>query len=103
MEFIGERLRSKAGADSVHVCYLAAITPSYDEAFHAVLESGKPTVVVPYLWFTGVLLRSMEAKVQKAAEQGYAVKISGHLNDHPHMIEAMADRVKETLVGMKTP
>ncbi|MBM7551332.1 sirohydrochlorin chelatase [Thalassobacillus pellis] len=98
MEQIKEKLQTKISDASVNVCYLAACSPSFDEGLQASIESDfSQTIVVPYLWFTGVLIHSMEKKVNDLRENGHSVSLCNYLGSHPFMIDALADRVQEAM------
>ncbi|GER74800.1 sirohydrochlorin chelatase [Weizmannia acidilactici] len=96
-EKISSRLREKLGVESVKPSYLAVLQPSFDKALFKLAGTGRPVVVAPYLWFTGLLVRSMEKKVDKLNREGHDVRLVQYLGCHPHMVDALADRTKEAL------
>lgn len=98
IETMARRIEEKKAGVGVDVCYLAACEPSFDEGLETALARKKAeTIVVPYLWFTGILLQSMQEKVEKLREDPPTVTLAPHLYDHPTMVQALADRVVEAL------
>ncbi|WP_226578642.1 sirohydrochlorin chelatase [Halobacillus litoralis] len=97
METIADRLGEKTAHSNISVCYLAALDPRFDEGLQHSLQKSQKTVIVPYLWFTGLLVDSIDRKVETARQNGHDVRVVHYLNDHPHMIEAVADEVKEAI------
>ncbi|SFF96049.1 sirohydrochlorin ferrochelatase [Halobacillus alkaliphilus] len=98
IESIAHKLKSKTHASSVDVCYLAACSPTFEEGLETSLgREGEGTVVVPYLWFTGLLIRSMQKKIEELKAEGHSIEMTHYLQDHPGIVEALADRVNEAL------
>lgn len=97
IEKIASMLAEKTGVPLVDTCYLAALSPRFEEGLEASLKKKGKTIVVPYLWFTGILVQSMEQKIQEAQEDGYDVRLASYLNDHPNMIHSTMVRVNEAL------
>ncbi|RCW65859.1 sirohydrochlorin chelatase [Saliterribacillus persicus] len=98
IEEIARRLKNKIEVCDVRVCYLAACEPSFPDAIEAsVNEDWSQIYVVPYLWFTGLLMRSVQDKINQLERADQEIIICDYLNDHPYMIEALTDRVHEAL------
>jgi sirohydrochlorin ferrochelatase len=97
IEKVASLLAEKTGVPRVDTCYLAALSPPFEEALQASLKKEKKTIVVPYLWFTGILIQSMQQKIHEAQADGYDVRLASYLNDHPNMIRSTVDRVNEAL------
>ncbi|MBT2598591.1 MULTISPECIES: sirohydrochlorin chelatase [unclassified Oceanobacillus] len=86
----------------VDVCYLAACSPSFEHGLRSSLEENYSRVfVVPYLWFTGVLLQSMEREINVMEKQGKDFILCSELSKHPIMVEALKDRVQEAIHSNK--
>ncbi|MFG6117553.1 sirohydrochlorin chelatase [Halobacillus sp. MO56] len=99
---IQEKLRQRLGGSNIDVCYLAACQPSFEKGLEKSIQAGYSlTIVVPYLWFTGILIQSMEKKVKEYQESGHHVILSNHLGNHPMMVEALAERVNEVIMERK--
>lgn len=104
VEEIAARLAVKAKVPSIDVCYLAASTPSFDEGLQASINSGsKQIFVVPYLWFTGLLVKSMQKKITSLSSEEQQIILCDYLGDHPSMVDALADRVHEALQSEQQP
>ncbi|AQQ53578.1 sirohydrochlorin chelatase [Planococcus lenghuensis] len=98
IEEIAGKLQAKLAVSKVNTCYLAACPPSFDEGLQEAVKGGKPQViVVPYLWFTGLLMRSMEKKINSLSTKNQEFILCQYLGNHPAMVDALADRVHETL------
>ncbi|WP_077622301.1 sirohydrochlorin chelatase [Sediminibacillus massiliensis] len=95
---IARKLEERTGL-TVNSCYLAACKPSFDEGLKASLKKGgTQTIVVPYLWFTGLLMQSMQMKInQVQQETDKQMVLCQYLGDHPFMKEALKNRVEEVL------
>ncbi|SHL33286.1 sirohydrochlorin chelatase [Roseibium suaedae] len=68
---------------------------------HAVKLGYKRIVVFPYFLFTGVLVQRIYSATDEIAAKYPDVEFikAGYLNDHPQVIDTMADRVQEILQG----
>lgn len=98
IEAIAAKLAAKLDVPKVDVCYLAVSSPSFDEGLQASINSGSRQIfVIPYLWFTGLLMRSMQKKIDDVPKEKQEIILCQYLGDHPTMIDALADRVHETL------
>lgn len=98
VEEIAAKLAVKVNVPNVDVCYLAAASPSFDEGLQASINSGsKQIFVVPYLWFTGLLVKSMQKKISGLSSYEQQIILCGYLGDHPSMVDALAQRVHEAL------
>ncbi|MGI8315210.1 sirohydrochlorin chelatase [Halobacillus mangrovi] len=97
IQSIASNLKKKMNGISVDVCYLAACKPSFEEGLERSLKKDSETIVVPYLWFTGILIESMKQKISHLQKEGHKVKMTHYLGSHPIMVLAMAERVKEAI------
>lgn len=98
VEEIAAKLAVKANVPNVEVCYLAAAAPSFDEGLQASINSGSQQIfVVPYLWFTGLLVKSMQKKINALSSDEQQIILCGYLGDHPSMVDALAERTQEAL------
>ncbi|MEC2304495.1 MULTISPECIES: sirohydrochlorin chelatase [Heyndrickxia] len=96
-EKIAAGLRAQLGKEQIKTAYLAVLEPRFDDALKELTATGRPVVVAPYLWFTGVLVRSLEKKVGMLQREGYDIRLARHLGCHPDMADALAVRAKEAL------
>ena len=98
VEEIAAKLAVTANVPNVEVCYLAAAAPSFDEGLQASINSGSQQIfVVPYLWFTGLLVKSMQKKINALSSDEQQIILCGYLGDHPSMVDALAERTQEAL------
>ncbi|WP_156288475.1 sirohydrochlorin chelatase [Oceanobacillus salinisoli] len=96
MESIRQRLENITGFSDVDVCYLAVCKPSFETALQKALEEETSQVfVVPYLWFTGVLMNFINQKANDVKTKKQIV-VCRHLGDHPMMKQALLERVYES-------
>jgi sirohydrochlorin ferrochelatase len=79
--------------DRVETCYLAAATPRFEEKLAEVASSGKQVIVVPYLLFTGLLMKGMEREVRQYEN----VVLCQYLGYHPALQEILVERAREVL------
>ncbi|SEB21128.1 sirohydrochlorin ferrochelatase [Thalassobacillus cyri] len=102
LQKIQEKLRQRLDGMNVDTCYLAACQPSFEQGLEESIQTGyRHTIVVPYLWFTGILIQSMQKKVREYQQDGHHVILCNHLGNHPKMVEALAERVYEIIPGRK--
>ncbi len=98
IETIAQKLKTKLKIAEVDVCYLAAISPTFEEGLNSSLKkSGSQTFVVPYLWFTGILIQSMQKQINELRNADEEIVLCHYLDHHPIMVQALADRVNEAL------
>jgi len=82
----------------VDCCFLAACKPSFEQGMQwSIEESYSEIFVVPYLWFTGVLMQSMETYISKIDKKGKSVILCRQLGHHTTMKCALQDRVNEAI------
>ncbi|MCT2536923.1 sirohydrochlorin chelatase [Aquibacillus koreensis] len=88
----------------VNTCYLAACKPSFDDVLDEWKENNlKTAIIIPYLWFNGLLLKSMKKKVNEYNDERQAqVKICHQLSNHPYIKRAFIDRVNEVVTEDKS-
>ncbi|RLL47743.1 sirohydrochlorin chelatase [Oceanobacillus piezotolerans] len=97
IEEIAEQLKEKVDRE-VETCYLAACSPSFEEGLHNVLKGEHSQVfIVPYLWFTGVLMETIEKRVNEYHSFGKEIIVCHQLGNHPSIVAALKDRVYETI------
>lgn len=78
------------------VCFLAASNPSFEEGFEKAKESGfKQVFIIPYLLFTGILMRKIEKMIQTEPKLDQEMILCSYLGYHPLLKKILKDRVKE--------
>lgn len=83
-------------------CYSGVTFPLVSPGLeHAAKLGYKRIIVFPYFLFTGVLVQRIYSAVDEAAAANPDIEFlkAGYLNDHPQVIDTMADRVQEILQG----
>ncbi|MBU8786361.1 MULTISPECIES: sirohydrochlorin chelatase [Bacillus] len=97
---IAARLKALAPVDEVIPCFMTACEPNYRDVFSQLKESGgKTTFIVPYLLFTGMLMKEIERETEKLKETNPDVVLSEYLGFHPHVKNAFLNRVKEAVIN----
>ncbi|OMP67242.1 sirohydrochlorin chelatase [Domibacillus epiphyticus] len=87
--------KEKTKLSDIHIGYLAACEPSFDDALnHLIASRPKQLFIVPYILFTGILTKAMERTVKKL-ETDAEVHLCRHLDYDPVIGEILAERVKE--------
>ncbi|MBM3584673.1 MAG: sirohydrochlorin chelatase [Alphaproteobacteria bacterium] len=91
------------GLGWAEVCYSGVTTPLTEEGLARAARMGFGRVVVfPYFLFTGVLVKRIydHADAAAAANSGVVFVKAHYLDDHPLVVEAFADRVREIGQGL---
>ena len=84
------------------VCYSGVTFPLVEPGLrHAARLGYRRIVVFPYFLFTGVLVKRIYDHTDKVAAQHPEIEFlkAGYLNDHPMVLDAFTDRVREILDG----
>lgn len=81
-------------------CYLTAAKPSFEEALIlANTSSYRQVVVIPYLLFTGILMKSMEKTIGEWKTDNKNIELLSYLGYHPKIAEILIERIEELLIG----
>lgn len=89
--------KEKTGCSVVETGFLAACGPSFQEALTALVERGpKQVVVLPYLLFTGILMKSMERTVSQVKSDS-SVLLCPPLGYDPLISQILRQRVEEAV------
>lgn len=81
---------------TIEDCYLTAAKPSFDEALmDAHASSYENVLVIPYLLFTGILMKTMEKRISEMANADKQYELTPYLGYHPFLAEILAERVEE--------
>lgn len=88
---------------SVEYCYLAATEPKFDAGIEKVIRlEQKKIFVLPYLLFTGILMKRMEKKVAECNDKiDKDIILCDYLGYHPLMIDVIVDRANEVFKRAK--
>ncbi|CAM3905733.1 sirohydrochlorin chelatase [Alkalicoccus chagannorensis] len=91
VRLIQKKIKRKFGVKRVEVGYMAVMKPSLSDTVEKLAEESN-VLVLPYLWFTGILLEEVE---EISAGRGWGQ--AACLGDHPLMTAALADRAEEAV------
>ncbi|NWO13073.1 sirohydrochlorin chelatase [Virgibacillus sp.] len=98
IETIVRKLKRITKLNHIEACYLAACEPSFDKKLQAVVtEKNSKIVIIPYIWFTGFLMRHIHQKVADMELNDNEIVVCQQLGQHPVMQEALKDRVIEAI------
>ena len=84
------------------VCYSGVTFPLVEPGLrHAARLGYRRIVVFPYFLFTGVLVKRIYDHTDRVAAEHPEIEFlkAGYLNDHPMVLDAFTDRVREILDG----
>jgi sirohydrochlorin ferrochelatase len=102
MTAIADRLRDKTNVSRVDVCFLAAIRPTLEDGLcEASRSSYKNIFIVPYLLFTGVLMKTIEKKLRPLSLFNKQWILCHYLGYHPFLQEIVKEKVSELLLKNK--
>ena len=96
---IARLLWETAPVREVATCYLAATHPTLDEGLEQMVESAHPRVfVVPYLLFSGVLMRELRQKLDElSARTDKQFILCPYLGFDDQLVDVLVDRVNALL------
>lgn len=96
-EAICHLLRLK-GITNVKTCYMAAIAPSFNDGLDlALAESWEKIYVVPYLLFTGLLMRTIRRSIERKGTNSDSVVLCRPIGYHNYLVRLMKKRIGEVL------
>ena len=98
---IARLLWEAAPVNEVNTCYLAATRPTLDEGLEQLLKSPNSVVyVVPYLLFSGVLMRELRQKLDELSERtDKQFILCPYLGFDDQLVTVLVDRVNTLLKG----
>ncbi|MGG4488868.1 sirohydrochlorin chelatase [Metabacillus idriensis] len=93
---ISELVKSEAGVSKVEICFLTAAKPSFDEMLSNLsLLKEKTVFLVPYLLFTGLLMREIQTKADKLDHK--KIRVCRYLGYDSEVEQVFAERVKSAI------
>lgn len=101
MERIAEMIKLKLPFKKVSVCFLAAANPSFEQGLEHAKMTNSQVFVIPYLLFTGILMREIEEEIQKFNHSHQEFVLTDYLGYHAELREVLKKRVIEA-TGIKT-
>ncbi|WP_209123189.1 sirohydrochlorin chelatase [Alkalihalobacillus sp. BA299] len=101
-EEIARRLKVKLGLKQVNTCYLAATTPTFEDGLkHILHEENEVIYVLPYLLFTGVLMKTMGLKIIELQQtQNKQIHLCNFLGYHDQVKEVIRSKTLGLLEGL---
>jgi sirohydrochlorin ferrochelatase len=83
-------------------CFLTACEPNYKDVFsHLEKKRESPTFIVPYLLFTGLLMKEIEKEVSFLKAEHTNLYLCSYIGFHPYVESAFLKRVEETVSNKK--
>ncbi|WP_141603679.1 sirohydrochlorin chelatase [Terrilactibacillus laevilacticus] len=99
IENIASKLKERIQIKTLDICYLAVLKPSFNDVLHHLDDQKNETIIIlPYLWFTGLLIKSMKKKIESLNTTNKVI-FCQYLGLHPNMAGALSDRVKEAILS----
>lgn len=90
--------QKKTGINNVEVSYLAACRPSFESKLSEIVNKGEQEIfVLPYLLFTGVLMKSMKKYIKELSSSA-KIHLCEPLGYAPEIAMILAERVQEASV-----
>ncbi|WP_216829510.1 sirohydrochlorin chelatase [Alkalihalobacterium elongatum] len=101
-EEIARRLKSKLGLSQVKPCYLAATTPTFEEGLQQIVQEDNEVIyVLPYLLFTGVLMKRMGRTIIELQKmQNKQVHLCNFLGYHQLVRDLVYSKTVELMEGI---
>lgn len=97
---IASLIEKRVDRIAVQDCYLTAAKPSFEEALQMAEHSAYSHVlVIPYLLFTGILMKSMEKTINKIKSTDKEYSLSPYLGYDPLIAGILKERIDEMMVG----
>lgn len=98
IKWISSLFQKEENIKEVEVCYLAAAEPKFDERLKEIVEQKERNIVVlPYLLFTGLLMKHVEKEVRQYESE--EIKISPYLGKNVAFREMLIQKTEEILKG----
>ncbi|WP_112181526.1 sirohydrochlorin chelatase [Paraliobacillus zengyii] len=99
IQSIADSLQGRVHVSSVEKCFLAAATPKFKDKLKATVSTGAEHIVIlPYLLFTGILMKEIREFVDELSlNPEQEVIICDYLGDHDHVCEQLKNRVVEAI------
>jgi sirohydrochlorin ferrochelatase len=95
---LAHRFKQKTEYFYVKTSYLTGASPSFEEALEEMVRDShlKQIFVLPYLLFTGLLMKGMEKKIREIDSEKDVI-LCRYLGYDPLLIKAVQDRVENAL------
>ncbi|MDN3954395.1 sirohydrochlorin chelatase [Sporolactobacillus laevolacticus] len=88
---------AKRGISPVSVCYMATAKPLLKEGLELAVEQGPGKVyIVPYLLFSGILMRTIRESIETSVNR-FTFVLCKPLGYHPSLIHLLRKRIQESI------
>ncbi|MFC3886746.1 sirohydrochlorin chelatase [Bacillus songklensis] len=96
---IASLFKKKYQLKRVEICFLTAADPIFEDVLEEVKGfSYSKVFIIPYLLFTGLLMKRIEKAVRTVENEGHQQFILTHyLEYHPHLQDVLIKRVEELM------
>lgn len=99
---LGRLLWERTSYKSVESCFIAIAKPSLPDGLERCVALGaRKIIVVPYLLFSGVLMKQFAEMVSHFAAEHpeIEVQLGRQLGTHPLLVDMLTERIEETMEG----
>lgn len=95
---IAEMLEKMSPVNEVIPCFLTACEPNYKDILNELPKDDETaTFIVPYLLFTGLLMKEIEQEAASLKSRHAKVHLCSYIGFHPYVEQAFLTRVNETI------
>ncbi|WP_353855810.1 sirohydrochlorin chelatase [Bacillus sp. Bos-x628] len=97
---IADDVRNMLPHAEVFPCFITACEPNYrDVLAQLTADHDTPVYIVPYLLFTGILMKEIEREASNVRKRLQNVHVCRYIGFHPHVKAAYIERIKETILN----
>ncbi|MDR7072426.1 sirohydrochlorin chelatase [Fictibacillus barbaricus] len=98
LELIAKQLRERYRVPQIQACFLTGSKPRFEDALTKIQEACDQVVIVPYLLFTGLLLKGINKTINEyKGHNEKEIMICEALGYHPILRKVLETRINETL------
>ncbi|MFB6466178.1 sirohydrochlorin chelatase [Cytobacillus sp. Hz8] len=96
-QLMAQLVKEKIKIEDVRICFLHRAKPSFDETLLQVQNEGRSAIFIPYLLFTGLLMKEIHRKINNAHKQNPYLQLGQYLGYDTKVEEAFIERVEEAI------